>query len=141
MIYFDTDVLVHYYIPYEPAKHVQAKEFVLKALIDGSFYASQLSMQELTHVMGKFNQPAAIIEEAMTILRAVAPVNYDLVHFDRAMHLAAKTGFSSINDCLHTAIAESQNCTEIITYNRKQFEIIERLTRLKVTILKAELPV
>lgn len=130
-------MLVHYFIAYDAVKHTQSKEIVTQALIDGSFYVSQLSMQELTHVMGKFNQPAPLVEEAMTILKAVSPVNYDLIQFERALQLATRTGFSSINDCLHTAIAESQNCTEIITYNRKQFDSIRPLTKVNVTILKA----
>lgn len=137
MIYVDTDVLVHYFVGYEPSAHKQAKEVVERVLAAGLFYASQLSMQELCHVMGKFNQPAPLIDEALSILKTISPVNYDLSHFERAMQLAAKTGFSSINDCLHTAIAEAQQCTELITYNRKQFELIDQLTRLKITILKA----
>lgn len=104
---------------------------------NGLFYASQLSMQELAHAMGKLNQPAPLVEEAISILKSNTPINYNLNHFERAMQLATFTGFSSINDCLHTAIAESQNCTEIITYNRKQFDIIKFKTKLKVTILKA----
>ena len=137
MIYFDSDVLVHYFIGYAPAQHAQAKEYVEEALANGLFYVSQLSMQELAFTMGKFEKPVPLIEEAMNVLRGVAPINYDLLHFERAMQLAAFTGFSSINDCLHTAIAESQKCTEVITYNRKQFAIIQFKTKLKVTILKA----
>lgn len=107
-------------------------------MVDGLFYVSQLSMQELAHTMGKFNQPTPLVEEAMSILKATSPVNYDLTHFERAMQLAALTGFSSINDCLHTAIAESHDCTEIVTYNRKQFDIIKSLTNLKVTLLRID---
>ena len=137
MIYFDSDVLVHYFIGYTPVQHAQAREYVEEALTNGLFYVSQLSMQELAHTMGKFKKPAPLIEEAVNVLRSVNPINYDLSHFDRAMKLAALTGFSSINDCLHTAIAESQRCAEIITYNRKQFDILQFRTQLKVTILKA----
>ena len=136
MIYFDTDVLVHYFVAYTPVQHQQSKIIVEQAMTDGLFYVSQLSMQELAHTMGKFNQPAPLVEEAMSILRAISPINYNLTHFERAMQLAARTGFSSINDCLHTALAELQGCTEIVTYNRKQFDIIKSLTNLKVTILK-----
>lgn len=137
MTYFDSDVLVHYFVPYKPVQHAESKEYVEKAMLNGLFYVSQLSMQELAHTMGKFNQPAPLIEEAMSILKSISPINYDLTHFERAMGLAALTGFSSINDCLHTAIAESQNCAEIITYNRKQFDIIKFKTKLKVIILEA----
>lgn len=138
MTYFDSDVLVHYFVAYAPIQHQQSKAIVEKAMTDGLFYVSQLSMQELAHTMGKFNQPTPLVEEAMNILRATSPVNYDLTHFERAMQLATRTGFSSINDCLNTAIAESQNCTELITYNRKQFDIIKLLTNLNVTILKKD---
>jgi predicted nucleic acid-binding protein len=138
MIYFDTDVLVHYFVAYASIQHQQSTALVEQAMIDGLFYVSQLSMQELAHTMGKFNQPAPLVEEAMSILKVVSPINYNLTHFERAMQLALRTGFSSINDCLHTALAESQGCTEIVTYNRKQFDIIKSLTNLTVTILKAD---
>lgn len=137
MIYFDSDVLVHYFVGYLPAQHSESKGHVERAMQNELFYVSQLSMQELAHAMGKLNQPTPLIEEAVSILKSNSPINYDLSHFERAMQLAAFTGFSSINDCLHTAIAESQHCTEIITYNRKQFDIIKFKTKLKVTILKA----
>lgn len=137
MIYFDTDVLVHYFVGYKPVQHTESKGHIERAMQSGLFYVSQLSMQELAHAMGKLNQPAPLVEEAISILKSTTPINYDLSHFDRAMQLAAFTGFSSINDCLHSAIAESQKCTEIITYNRKQFAIIQFKTKLKVTILKA----
>ena len=127
MTYFDTDVLVHYFVAYTPFQHGQSKAIVEQAMSDGVFYVSQLSMQELAHTMGKFNQPAPLVEEAMSVLSATSPINYDLSHFERAMQLAAMTGFSSINDCLHMAIAEVQNCTEFITYNRKQFDIMKSL--------------
>ncbi len=138
MTYFDTDVLVHYFVGYASVQHEQSKKVIERAMIDGLFYVSQLSMQELAHTMGKFNQPTPLIEEAISILKGVSPINYDLTHFERAMQLATRTGFSSINDCLHTALAESQNCAELVTYNRKQFDIIKLLTGMNITILKAD---
>ncbi len=55
--------------------------------------------------------------------------------FDRAFKLARQIGFKHINDCLHTAMAEAYGCTELITYNRKDFVRIQPLTNLSVTIL------
>lgn len=58
MIYFDSDVFVHYFVAYKPVQHAESKEYVEKSMLNGLFYVLQLSMQELAHTMGKFNQPA-----------------------------------------------------------------------------------
>jgi predicted nucleic acid-binding protein len=43
-------------------------------------------------------------------------------------------GFRQINDCIHTAIAE-KHCTELITYNKKDFSKIAKLTSINIKIL------
>ncbi|WP_338872093.1 PIN domain-containing protein [Spirosoma sp. SC4-14] len=138
MIYFDTDVLIHYFVAYDLTKHQQAQRLVSQALNDSVFYVSLLSVQETTYVMAKLKQTNQSIQEAVDIMLATSPVNYDMSMFRRASNLAFDLGFLNINDCLHTAIAEAQNCTELITYNRKDFSRIQSLTSLKITILASK---
>ena len=75
MIYFDSDVLVHYFVGYLPAQHTESKVHIERAMQNGLFYVSQLSMQELAHAIGKLNQPAPLVEEAISILKANSPIN------------------------------------------------------------------
>lgn len=138
MIYFDTDVLVHYFVNYDPAKHQQARQVVQQAVLDKTFYISLLCIQETSFAMTKLQQPLADINAAVSQLLLTNPIGYDLANFRRASEIAQHIGFKNINDCLHTAIAEAQNCTELVTYNRKEFDRIHLLTSLKVTVLKID---
>lgn len=61
-------------------------------------------------------------------------VQYEAFHFERAIELAQKVGFQNINDCLHTAIAESY-CTELYTFNSSDFKRIQDHTNLIIHIL------
>jgi predicted nucleic acid-binding protein len=85
--------------------------------------------------MTKLQQPLVSINQAVEKLLLTNPVGYDLSSFRRAVQLAQQLGFKNINDCLHTAIAETQNCVELVTYNRKDFVRIEPLSSLKITVL------
>ena len=62
------------------------------------------------------------------------PLAYDLAVLQRAYDLANHVGFRNINDCIHTAIAES-HCTELITYNKRDFSKIKEFATVRVTIL------
>ena len=135
MIYFDTDVLVHYFVSYDPAKHPQARQVVQQAVDEKTFYVSLLCIQELSFAMTKLQQSLPDINQAVSQLLLTNPISYNLANFRRASEIAQHIGFKNINDCLHTAIAEAQNCTGLITYNRKEFDRIRLLTSLKVTIL------
>lgn len=53
----------------------------------------------------------------------------------RGLQLAKKIGFKHINDCVHTAVAESLNCQVLYTYNKSDFKRIQKCTKLKITIL------
>lgn len=134
MVYFDTDVLIHYFVAYEPVKHQQASQLVRQAIQDHTFFISLLSLQETVFVMAKLKQPLLNINQIAGQLLATGPVPYDSVHFSRASHLARQVGFQNINDCIHTAIAEIY-CTELMTFNRSDFSRIQAFTSLKITIL------
>ena len=63
-----------------------------------------------------------------------SPLAYDKSTFIRAIELANQIGFSDFNDCLHVAIAE-EYCTELYTYNSRDFGKIQPLTSLTIHIL------
>ena len=73
------------------------------------------------------------IEENLSPLEDIAKINYSISEFQRAKQLASKIGFQNINDCLHTAIAENY-CSELYTFNKKDFEKIKAFTDLKITL-------
>ena len=135
MTYYDTDVLIHYFVNYEATKHLQAKQLVKQAVDDKTFYCSLLCVQETSFVMTKLQQSLENINQAVNQLLLTAPVGYDLPSFRRAFAMAQQIGFKNINDCLHLALAEAHHCTELITYNRKDFARLQPLTYLKITIL------
>ena len=56
MIYHDTDVLVHYFVSYDPVKHQQARQLVKQAVDERTFYVSLLCVQELSFAMTKLQQ-------------------------------------------------------------------------------------
>ena len=74
------------------------------------------------------------IEIAYREIMQLKPVVYDIEILERAFDIAKRVGFRNINDCVHTAIAESY-CTELITYNSKDFSKIKEFTKIRVTIL------
>ncbi len=135
MRYFDADVLVHYFVGYESVKHQQALELVKEAVEQKTFYVSLLAVQETIFVMSKLREPLAEINAALKQLLQTKPVGYHITDFQRAAQLAQQIGFQNINDCLHTALAEAHNCTELITYNRKDFVRIQPFSVLKINIL------
>lgn len=134
MIYFDTDVLVHYFIVQDAAKHQQATQLVRQATADDVFYVSLLSIQETSFVLAKLKQSLATVRYAVDVLLNSGTDNYTVEEFRRAVELANGIGFKNINDCLHTALAET-HCSELCTYNHADFSRIQRHTSLKITLL------
>ncbi|MCK9371683.1 MAG: PIN domain-containing protein [Sulfuricurvum sp.] len=134
MIYFDTDVLVHFVINQDEMKHSVAKKMVIEAVQNAQFSLSTLSLQEWLFVMAKLSVSTEIIERNYTVFKRFATLSIDMETFDRGHDLASQVGFRHINDCLHTAIAE-KHCLELLTYNQNDFKKIEKLSSLVVTIL------
>jgi len=134
MIYFDTDVLVHFVINQDEMKHSVAKKMVIESVQNSQFILSMLSLQEWLFVMAKLSVFTDIIERNYTVFKQFATLSIDMETFDRGHDLASKIGFRHINDCLHTAIAE-KHCSELLTYNQNDFKKIEKLSSIKVTIL------
>ena len=74
------------------------------------------------------------IETAYEELMQLQPISYGTEVLQRAVDIAKNVGFRNINDCVHTAIAES-HCTELITYNKRDFSKIKEFARIHVRIL------
>ncbi|MCX6051529.1 MAG: PIN domain-containing protein [Campylobacterales bacterium] len=134
MIYFDTDVLVHFVVTQDDVKHARAKKMIIGAVQNSKFSLSMLSLQEWLFVMAKLSVPSETIEKNYSVFKQFATLSIDTEIFERGYNLASQIGFRHINDCLHTAIAEKQ-CSELITYNQNDFKKIKKISTLKITIL------
>lgn len=133
MTYFDTDYLIHYLVNQDKELHRLATRKIKNLIAKSQFYISPLNLQEIGFVLAKLNTESFSIIEKLNELESHSIVNYTSEHFRRAKELAFKVGFQNINDCIHTAIAESY-CSEIYTCNKIDFERIKPLTHLKVII-------
>ncbi len=134
MIYFDSDILVNYFVIQDPQKHLQSVELCQKAISTGNFFCSLLLLQETSYVLSRLNVEPDRIEKMMKNTLPYLTKSYAIHHFERGITLAKLIGFQHINDCLHTAIAE-EYCDELYTYNKADFKRIQQHTRLKITIL------
>lgn len=136
MIYFDTDVLIHYLVNQDRKKHHFVNKLYEKTNADKTFFVSLLTLQEIAFVLAKLKIESFEIIEKLRVFEVSRPVNYSFDEYLRASELCKKVGFLNINDCLHTAIAESY-CAELYTYNQTDFKQIKNHTSLKINILSA----
>ena len=134
MIYFDTDVLVNALVAQDPEKHRQSSELIERAGASDTAIISNLGVQEALFVIDRIGINPQDFNEACDTLMRMRPVAYTLEDLQRGIELARQVGFRNINDCIHTAIAES-HCTELVTYNRQDFRQISGTTALRITIL------
>lgn len=134
MIYFDTDVIINYLVEQDSAKNRQANQLFHDATKSGLFFCSLLCLQESAFVLSKLKVPDSDIIEMMMELITYQTANYTVDHYKRAIQLSRQVGFQNINDCLHTALAET-HCDELYTYNSSDFKRIQNFTNLKITIL------
>ena len=135
MIYFDTDLLVHYLVKQDKPKHLLATKLYEKTTRNKTFFVSLLTLQETAFVLAKLKMESFEIIEKLAVFNQAKPVNYSFDEYLRACELCQKVGFQNINDCLHTAIAES-HCDEFYTFNESDFRQIQKHTSLKINILK-----
>lgn len=134
MIYFDTDVLVHYFILQEPHKQALAQTNINKATANRQAAISILSLQEFAFALAKLRISSQDILRMLTELKSLTVFEPNLVDFQRAEALAANVSFLTISDCLHTALAE-RHCSELQTFNVSDFKRIQNHTSLKISIL------
>ena len=134
MIYIDTDVLINAYVVQDVRKHRQANEVIEQVNTNDIAVISTLTIQEMLFVLERLHMDRQEIEIAYNEVMQLDPIAYDIEILRRAFGIARHVGFRNINDCIHTAIAES-HCTELITYNRRDFIRIEEFATVSVTIL------
>jgi len=133
MIYFDTDIWIHSLVEQDLEKHEQANE-IIESYSKQDYIISTLNYQEILFVLGKLKVSENEIKSIANDLFQLNAVNYSLTEIKRASDIAEQIGFRQINDCIHTAIAE-KHCTELITYNKKDFSKIAKLTSINIRIL------
>ena len=136
MIYFDTDFLIHYFVIQDRKTHLNVKKIFEKVDFNEKVVISLLNLQEVSFVLAKLGMPNFEIDEKLNILHEYSPINYSIDEFKRATEISRKIGFKSINDCIHTAIAENY-CQELYTFNQADFRLIKNHTSLKINILTA----
>lgn len=135
MIYFDTDVLVNFYVEQQDIeKHNLAKRLIEQATENGLFLISTHSLNELVFALAKCRLNRDEIMQKIVRLYASEPVSVSFNHFRRATEIAYQVSFHHSSDCLHTAIAE-EFCDELYTFNRSDFQLIRHHTKLKISIL------
>ena len=134
MIYFDTDVLINAFLEQDEEKHRHSRELVDNAVSQRDAVVSILSVHEALSVLGRLRLSFDQAQAAFDQLVAMQPVAYGTQELRRAIELARHAGLRNINDCIHTAIAEA-HCTELITYNREDFNRIRDFARIGITIL------
>ena len=134
MIYIDTDVLINAYVVQDIEKNRQANEIIEQVNEDDSVAISTLSVQEMLFVLEKLRIDREDINTAYSEVMRLQPFAYDIGILRRSVDIAKHVGFRNINDCIHTAIAES-HCTELITYNESDFKKIREFAKVRVTIL------
>jgi predicted nucleic acid-binding protein len=134
MIYFDSDVLINYLVVQDETKHQLATSLYQKATREQRFFISLLSLQEVSFVLAKLKVRNDIITEKLDVFLQANPIGYELSSFKRACYLAKTIGYQNVNDCLHTAIAESY-CDELYTFNHSDFKYLQKATSLKITLL------
>ena len=134
MIYLDTDFLIHYLVIQDKENHRVVNKKIKHWLEEEKVFISLLCLQETSFVLSKLNYDSFEIIEKINQIEKFGMINYTKKEFERAKFLASKVGFNSINDCLHTTIAES-HCKELYTFNKKDFEKIKNYTTLKINIL------
>ncbi len=135
MIYFDTDVLINYHFLQNRISLNKAIAVYEQAIAGKVFFTSLLTLQEFGYVSQRLGSLESEIETMIQDFLISNPVGYTTTDFARGMQLAQKIGFLNINDCLHTAIAENNGCTDLYTFNKSDFSVIQRYTKLRITIL------
>ena len=134
MLYFDTDVIVHYIILQDKNKQTVARQLIKQAIENNVFFISTLTYQELAFVLAKLGMRESSIVNNLSFFMQLIIGTYKKTELIRADKIAHKVGYRNINDCIHTAIAE-KHCTELITFNKKDFSTIKQYSDLKITIL------
>ena len=134
MIYFDSDVVFNALILQDHRKYEESNDLIFEAMNEGKIALSSLLVQELGYSMGKKGMAEEVVEEHLAGIMQNFLTSVNHQHMVRAVSLATKIGFKHINDCIHTAVAESLSCEKLYTYNKSDFKRIQKHTGLNIVI-------
>lgn len=135
MIYFDSDVVFNFLVVQDQEKHEQSRRLILDAIREETFVISTLVIQEVGFGLARFGLTNEEIAAKLTFMASINTVTIETMHLLRALRLAEVIGFKHINDCVHTAVAESIESDLFYTYNKSDFKRIKKHTRLAISIL------
>ena len=135
MEYFDSDVIFNFLVIQDPDKHEEARSLVFKAIGKGTFVTSTLTIQEVGYGLARFGLSNDEIESKLSLLSSLDLAVVTQANIVRALDLAKMIGFKHINDCVHTALAESLSPTKFYTYNNSDFKRIQKYTNIEISIL------
>ncbi len=88
MTYFDSDVLVHYYVEQDPRKHIEAIQYYEDSTAAGHFSCSLLTLQETSYVLSRLNVDSRKIEDMLRTNFPYLTTTYEVSHFNRAIEIA-----------------------------------------------------
>ncbi|QRR03300.1 type II toxin-antitoxin system VapC family toxin [Dyadobacter sandarakinus] len=135
MIYFDTDVIIHAIVEQDAQKRAYSSQLLSEAFASDTFAISTLTIQEVGLALSKLGLGQDEVAAYLNFFGTLRVFSVTREQLARAVVLAHAVGFKNINDCVHTAVAESRGCTMLCTYNKSDFKRIQNLTQLPVTIL------
>jgi predicted nucleic acid-binding protein len=133
--YFDSDVIFNFLVIQDPVKHSESRTLVFDAISKSSFTTSTLTIQEVGYGLARFGLSNDEIESKVSFLSSLAIAVVTQDNIVRALYLAKKIGFKHINDCVHTAVAESLAPSKFYTYNSSDFRKIQKYATIGISIL------
>jgi predicted nucleic acid-binding protein len=135
MFYFDSDVIFNAITLQDEVKNKESHELIIDALNNDLFVISTLVIQEVGYGLARYEIANSIIKDELEYWSALNVKTTQTPNLARALHLAQQIGFKHINDCIHTALAESLKCDRFYTYNKSDYKRIQKHTDLQIIIL------
>lgn len=136
MHYFDSDAIIHCIVLQDADKQKESRALVQQAISTNRFLISPLVIAEVSYGLARIEPKIDDIRSVLSYWLQYVQTLIEPAIMPRAFELAEQIGFKHINDCIHTAIAESYNCERLYTYNESDFKRIKKLTTLPIVILK-----
>ncbi|TDE13967.1 PIN domain-containing protein [Dyadobacter psychrotolerans] len=96
---------------------------------------STLVIQEVGYGLARYEVANSIISQELEYWNTLNVKTIEITNITRALYLAQQIGYKHINDCIHTALAESLNCNRFYTYNKSDYKRIQKHTDLQIIIL------
>ena len=135
MYYLDSDVIFNAITLQDEVKNKVANELVIDALKNDLFVISTLVIQEIGYGLARYEVESSIIRDELIYWNMLNVKAINKTDITRAINLAQQIGYKHINDCIHTALAESLHCDRFYTYNKSDYKRIQKHTDLQIIIL------